>query len=155
MAKGIYEYLRYAGDALISDAAIKTFCQNNFDCTLTVFVGQDDSDLPSEDNCPCVILTAGGRGLTGNDYLKVRAARVGMMLRVDEKKEATSTGLVTYPGLTLLDEFADLVAKALSGLAAHSTGYYVSEVVDGPEDRIEHPVYKAWIGLSVQLDSDI
>jgi hypothetical protein len=62
---------------------------------------------------------------------------------------------VTYPALTILDEFADMIAKALSGLAHHSSGYYISEVTDGPEDRIEHPVYKAWVGLSIQLDSDI
>lgn len=155
MAKGIYEYLEYAGGKLIADATIKAFCQTNFNRTLYVFVGQEESDLPSEDFCPCVIFTGGGRGLTGNDHLKTRAARAGMMIKHEAKKAATSTGVVTYPGLTLLDEFSDLISKALSNLDPHSSGYYISEVVDGPEDRIEHPIYKAWVGLSIQLDSDI
>ena len=154
--RGVYEYLEYVGNSLISDVDIAAFCTTNFRRTLKVFIGQDESQLPSDELCPMIIMTSGGRGTTGNDHLKTRSARLTLAIADDITKVAkasTTNGPVKFPGLALLDEFADLTAKALVNLAAHSSGYYVSEIGDGPEDAINFPVYKAFLGLQITLDS--
>lgn len=156
MSTGIYTALKYIGEKLISDAAIDAYCKLKFGKSLSVFIGQDESDLPSEDDAPLVIMTAGGRGLEGGDHINSRSARITKVVkdRLSSKKETLSTGVVFYPGLDLLDEFSDLIDKTITNIPAHSSKEISFQLTEGPDDQIQFPVYKAYAGLTVQIDSN-
>ena len=156
MSRGIYDYLEFAGNALFVDTTIRAFCQLHFEKNLSVFIGQDETDLPSEALCPMVIITGGTRGNSESRNLKTRSAGVLIAIRdaMTAEKEANTTGVVVFPGLAKLDELADMISKALVNLPLHPSGAYVSDLEEGPPDVIEFPVYKAFIGLSIMLDSE-
>lgn len=156
MARGIYEFLNYVGQTLTTDSDIKAFCEANFGKNLSVFIGEDESLLPTDENCPCVLIKAGGRGLAGGEHLKNRSAKITICIKdsIENEPYEVYSGVKTFPGLALLDEIEDLITETIENIPLHPSGYYISETTEGQEDQIQFPIYKAFLGLTVTLDSD-
>jgi len=150
---GIYDALEYIAGILTADSAIETFCQTKFGKSLRVFIGQEETELPSVEELPAVIMIAGGRSLEGGDNIKARSAKITKAIFYDAEND-TANLITTVSGVKILDEFSDLIDKTIVNAPIPASGAYSFQVVDGPNDHIKKPVYSAFSGLSVQIDSN-
>lgn len=154
MTASIYTYLEYIGAALMADTDIIAYCQANFNKHLSVCIGQDESQLPPDEDCPMVVITAGARGFSNNNNIKNRSAKIGVFIRNETRTTPNANRVLTYAGAMQIDVLTDLIAETINNLAAHSSGYYVSDLSDGPDDVINFPIFRAYFGLAIQFDSD-
>lgn len=154
---GIYDFLAWVGDKLKKDADIAAACQELYSKDLTVLVGQDESQLPSDELSPMVIFIPAGRGMTAGNYVKTRGAAVtiGTKGSNDRLMKLDDNEVMIYEDAAKHDVLADLIINKLSELPKHPSGYAVSDVSDGSPDSINFPTFRAFAYLQVQIDSGI
>lgn len=155
-SRGPNEILKYLAGILLADTTIDTFCQDNFSKSISVFVGEDETQLPSDEICPLAILKVSGREMAANNTLCNASAAITLAIKdkTDNVMTQTDSGAWYYPGNDLIDEFYQIVCKVLINAPQHSSGAYVINIDSGPPDVPSFPVFKAFAALSIQYDSD-
>ena len=150
----IQTWMKTFAAALKQDATISAFCQFHFSKALTVQVNQSVKNPPAIASCPIVILTSAGRGTTEDGEIKSRGVRLGICIQADDDSTTDENGIGYIPGCDLIDELAELVEKFIVRYRDLSGKSITSMPQPGPEDVIDQDIFKAWLALVVQLDSD-
>lgn len=94
-------------NAVSTDAGIAAFCQTNYRQGPFVFRGVNPEDPPGEAFTPCVVVSTGGRGRSGDYHRRLHEIHVACGIVGD--KPSVSGNVVSYPGVDLVNEFAELV----------------------------------------------
>ena len=150
----IQQWMKSFAAALKQDATIAAFCQLHFSKSLTVQVNQSVKNPPAVASCPIVILTSAGRGTTDDGVLKTRGVRLGICIQAEDDSATNSDGISCIPGCDLLDELTDLIEKFIVRYRESTGSCIHSAPQSGPEDMIDQDIFKSWLSIGVQLDSD-
>jgi hypothetical protein len=149
-----YDYLEWLAGQIVNNTALKTACTTYFGRAPVAFVGVDDQVLPEAEDCPMVILTAGGRQISAGSFRIARPARLCLAI-ADDVQPDTSTSVVAFRGPTRLDELMKLVAQAVLKSREPTAAFAVEAVTPGLDDELRPPIFKAWIGIDISYVSDI
>lgn len=151
---GITAFLQDLAAGLVADSAVQAFCSERFGKRLRVQIGQSAEANPTTDECPIAILIAGSRGTSDDGLIRSRSIRIGLNIEADGSLMDVSQGVKIIAGMPVIDELSDLVEKFFVSFAQTAGVGIVSTPSGGPEDMIENSVFKSWLALGVQLDSD-
>ncbi len=150
----LFQMMQDFAHQLRHDAAIDSFCQSKWLKGLTVHVGQTQEAPASVDDCPLIIIVPGGRGSSEDGHVKNRGLRLGINIKADNKLALHADGYHYVPGLLTLDQITDLVEQFITNYRELSGIAIVTTPQPGPDDQIDNDIFKAWLALGVQLDSN-
>lgn len=137
-------------DTLAADATIRDWCSATFGKSHTVFVGIDPKKPPKlEENCPMICLVSDGRRRERNQAYLEHTVHIGCAIKSDTQERTANT--VTFKGLELIDDFADLVEARVTKLLNQNGYAAVQESVFG--DDAEPSFFKAHWSYNIRCQS--
>jgi hypothetical protein len=153
MTTGIYTFLKWLAGEITANVALQARCTALYGSTMQAFVGVDDQQLPEDTKAPMVILIGGGRALSDGSMMRSMSAKMCIATK-SETKPATTLLVTSFATAEYHDEITWMVYEIIIK-ARETTGKFSVDVSPGPDDANQFPVFKSWLGLSIQQDSDI
>lgn len=157
---GIIHYMRSLAQHISQSGELNVFCLRKFSKQPIVFIGEDPRNLPSADNCPMIVLMSGGRSMDAADAscgIITRAVKIGVALHDADTDPSAMTGfpsIFELSGAETLEDFMDILQRVVERFQ-DPDGRCSAVPFNGPDDVIEPPFYKSWIGQTVTFESEI
>lgn len=123
--KSSSELLYLLGEILEENAAIKAWCNTNFNREQKVYIGIDNEDTPKEEETPLLVVYYVERVIGDSQNRISYVAEVGAGLHKKElvqPKLDTHPNLKAYTGLPLVGDFRELAESAVLAASPRIAG---------------------------------
>lgn len=108
-----YEALNYVRAKILADGDIDAFCQATYGKSVSVFIGLNELDLPSEDSAPYVILERGTTTFSTTAMGFVGVTQCTMLAVVYDEGTINDGRGIIYKGVSNLDLLCLLLKRAI------------------------------------------